>query len=321
MSGIVHSLVPGLQNLGILSDKDPKTNKNGLQVLANLCLHHLINKFDPTSPVDFTLDDDGKIVPVTKEEDYPADFHSETSSISSEEIPEEIPEEIFEEIPNKVAVIQQIMLWVPCNFDVLNFYEPSDVVDVYGDSENEDSQNLHSEQIAQNFNTFETAMDLTDTFKYAMDLAKSGNFDFDVVKYGNFDFHFVESGNFEFYVVKSFLQVIILFLDLVLTQEHSKKLQKSLKFFRNSAIQQLDLFSCIMETQADKSIIDLLHDISFFTESQKEFLRTRIAKSDNYNMVTDDIGAACKLLLDLQEVFILKLIVREQGSNEGGVWC
>ena len=300
MSGIVHSLVPGLQNLGILSDKDPKTNKNGLQVLANLCLHHLINKFDPTSPVDFTLDDDGKIVPVTKEEDYSDDFHSETSSISSEEIPEEIFEEIFEEIPKKVAVIQQNMPWVPCKFDVLNFYEPSDVVDVYGDSEIEDSENLQSEQIAQNFNTFEKSMNLANIFKEAMDLAKSGNFDFDVVK--------------------SFLDEIVIFLDLVLNQDHSKKLPDCWFYFLKFAIQQSELFSLIMETKEHNNILYLLWVCSDITVSQKDFLKICIDESKDNKMVIDEVGAACESMLDLQEEFILKLIAREQGSNEGGVW-
>ena len=41
MSGIVHSLVPGLQNLEILPGKGKQTRENGFAVLHALCIGYL----------------------------------------------------------------------------------------------------------------------------------------------------------------------------------------------------------------------------------------------------------------------------------------
>ena len=268
MSGIVHSLVPGLQNLGILSDKSKQTQpgENGLKVLEKLCYAYIRKTFDPSSPVDRTLDMNGRIIG------------------------------ILPTIPEEVDDLKTPSLWIPvkvCEICENGKIDLSDVVVIDEDSE----------QFVQNLTTITSSM-ISMGLAFANTLksvAKSGKFDIDVVK--------------------SFLDEIVIFLDLVLNQDHSKKLPDCWFHFLKFAIQQSDLFSLIMEKNEHNNMVDLLHDISFFTDFQKEFLKICIDESKDNKMVIDEVGAACKLLLDLQEVFILKLIVREQGSNEGGVWC
>lgn len=130
-----------------------------------------------------------------------------------------------------------------------------------------------------------------------------------------------KSDNFDIDVVKSFLDEIVIFLDLILHHNHSENLPECWFHFKKFAIQQSQLFSLIMETNEHNNILDFLWVSLGITESQKLFLITCIAESGDYKMVTIEIGADCKMLLDLQERFIIELIAIKLGSNKGIALC
>lgn len=313
MSGIVHSLVPGLKNLEILPGKGKQTRENGFAVLHALCIGYLAKlamlNFDSTLPVDDTVDENVmiqancRLPPIIEdddEEEYLNDFESEGSEES------EIPEEIFVEVSDEhinwdlfpsqvgdVPIDDEIQAWVPCQFSFdINFLIPEGI---------EDSKCNHlvsclETKMAELSTLAESMMAMTISLTKMLEaVAKSGIFDL--------------------VVVKTFLEEIVILLETLFKIDVANELPESWNFFKELAILQVKVFDMYMNEENYHHAHDLIWILSKNTEFQKKFLQRCIRESAKFEDVMTEVGVAIESMFSLQDIFIVKLIARLQESK------
>jgi hypothetical protein len=253
MSGIVHSLVPGLQNLGILSDKYKQTQpgENGLKVLEKLCFLDALKTFDPSSPVDRTVGRDGRIIII-----LPTIHEVEA---------EDEDEEIFD---------------IPCDMGNITMPEECNKIIL-------ETSNLN--MIAKCMGVLAFSFS-----KILQTVADSGNFDNDDVKF--------------------FLEEIVTFLTIMISE--SESLPKSWRIFHEMAVIQTQLFDLYAQESDYNVAHQCICEVSNYTNLQKDFLQTCISESVGYESVMLEISAAFYSIFSVQNSFIVNVIARLKASKK-----
>jgi hypothetical protein len=310
--------------LASLSVVPLKSKKSELEILGILCTRHLENfNFDSTSILDSYLNHRGEFI---NEEDrtiacelakqtlsyilhvvmeHCDDSHSEDSKVEEVDSTFDLsPSEVIDISSDDETNPSVPCTWIPCEFPEIS--TGSELGSQDGVAQDAECQMI-VDSLNKKFNEFKS-LNVLISCMTAMTIA----FGMTVKTVAN-------SGNFDVFVVKSFLEEIVIFLNLMLSQEDTEDLPESWKFFIELAILQTQVFDFYIDADDYDYAHYLIWILSNNTDLQKKFLQRCIDESVGFEDVMSEVGAAIESMLSLQEEFILKLIARLQESKDDQV--